>query len=596
MVKTLEEFKQFIPDLELLAKHNNPKRNKYLNDIFEKELLYQIFITLDMSANSFIYDYAVPKGMKTSASTIIDLAKKHGIKTKTIKETSKNEKVRKRYKETCLKRYGAENSLAHGTIFYMKRNQTVKEKFGVENVFQLENVKIKSKATMFQKYGTYSAIFLPTHKKNNGKLSAPHKKISMFLNENNIKHKNEAANKCGKFNTDLNKFYSPIFDILIENHNLVIEIYGDHWHCNPTKFNKNDLIKSFWKKVKKENPKCVQDVWDFDKKREDHIRSFGYQLLIFWESDIMKRDSFERVKKEIMDTIKTTRSLKIKSITKIESETRYNLEIKDNNNYFANKVLVHNCRCIATAEGLFSRQGKPIISVPHVHRALKRLFEKDPDLILDGELYSDKLSDNFNEIISLARKTKPTKEDFEKSEKAIGYWVYDVPSCTGGFEKRYQKLLELIHLNSEIYPGTVCIVQTSEVKSKDQLDELYAQYMSEGYEGQMVRILGKDYEFKRTKQLIKRKEFKEEEFKIVDIVEGEGNRSGMAGNILVEMSDGKKFGSGIQGDREFYRKLLKEKDSYIGTQVSIKYQNLTPDGIPRFPVAVKFWNSKTREF
>jgi hypothetical protein len=100
----------------------------------------------------------------------------------------------------------------------------------------------------------------------------------------------------------------------------------------------------------------------------------------------------------------------------------------------------------------------------------------------------------------------------------------------------------------------------------------------------------------RMKQLIKRKEFKEEEFKIVDIVEGEGNRSGMAGNILVEMSDGKKFGSGIQGDREFYRKLLKEKDSYIGTQVSIKYQNLTPDGIPRFPVAVKFWNSKTREF
>ena len=125
---------------------------------------------------------------------------------------------------------------------------------------------------------------------------------------------------------------------------------------------------------------------------------------------------------------------------------------------------------------------------------------------------------------------------------------------------------------------------------------MFQEAMEQGYEGQIIRINSKLYENKRTKQLIKRKEFKEEEFKIVDIVEGEGNRSGMAGNILVEMSDGKKFGSGIQGDREFYRKLLKEKDSYIGTQVSIKYQNLTPDGIPRFPVAVKFWNSKTREF
>lgn len=253
-------------------------------------------------------------------------------------------------------------------------------------------------------------------------------------------------------------------------------------------------------------------------------------------------------------------------------------------------------RCIATIEGLFSRQGKPIVSVPHIHKALQPLFKRDPDLILDGELYSEKLADNFNEIISLARKTKPTKEDFEKSEKVIGYWVYDIPSCSGGFEKRTQKLIELIHLNSAIFPGHVCLVETEKVTSQQQLDELYSTYMTQGYEGQMVRIPGKDYENKRTKQLLKRKEFKDEEFELVSLDEGIGNWAGYAKTATVKKTDGTNlvFGAGIAGTQEFTKNLLKERDSLIGTLVTIKYQNLTPDGVPRFPVAIKFWKTKIR--
>jgi DNA ligase-1 len=253
-------------------------------------------------------------------------------------------------------------------------------------------------------------------------------------------------------------------------------------------------------------------------------------------------------------------------------------------------------RCIATIEGLFSRQGKPIVSVPHVHRALQTLFQRDPDLILDGELYSDRLSDNFNEIISLARKSKPTNEDFKKSEEMIGYWVYDVPSCEGGFEKRIQKLYELITINSAIYPGAICVVETHEVKNQNELDELYAKYMSQGYEGQMIRTLGKDYENKRTKQLLKRKEFKDEEFEILSVEEGLGNWAGYAKTITVKHNDGsdRVFGSGVAGTQEFTKALLAERDALVGTMVTIKYQNLTPEGIPRFPVAVKFWKTQKR--
>lgn len=256
-------------------------------------------------------------------------------------------------------------------------------------------------------------------------------------------------------------------------------------------------------------------------------------------------------------------------------------------------------RTIATINGLYSRQGKKIISAPHILRELKPIFDIYPNIVLDGELYSDKLSDNFNEIISLARKTKPEPDDFIKSEKFLQYWIYDIESMKEKedvFSKRYEFINSLFEIKDIQNNKWIKKVIATKIKDQNHLDRMFQEAMEQGYEGQIIRINSKPYENKRTKQLIKRKEFKEEEFKIVDIVEGEGNRSGMAGNILVEMSDGKKFGSGIQGDREFYRKLLKEKDSYIGTQVSIKYQNLTPDGIPRFPVAVKFWNSKTREF
>jgi len=285
----------------------------------------------------------------------------------------------------------------------------------------------------------------------------------------------------------------------------------------------------------------------------------------------------------------TKRSPLIKSITPINSQKRYNIEVKDNNNYYANGILVHNCRCIATSKGLFSRQGKPIISAPHVLEELKSIFDKQPDLILDGELYSDRLSDNFNEIISLARKSKPEPEDLLKSKDYLQYWIYDLISDKP-YEKRHEELKSLVTESSVIK-----LVETTKVSSKEELDKCYARYMEQGYEGQMIRISNKGYENKRTKQLIKRKEFKEEEFKLIDIVEGDGNRSGMAGNVLVETVTGKQFGAGIQGDREFFRELLKNKSDYIDTLVSIKYQNLTPDGIPRFPVAVKFWKTKTRE-
>ena len=77
-------------------------------------------------------------------------------------------------------------------------------------------------------------------------------------------------------------------------------------------------------------------------------------------------------------------------------------------------------RCIVKSNGMWSRTGKRIISAPHIFEALKPLFELNPDLIFDGELYADKFANDFNAICSLVKKTKPTADDLIKSVKNKG--------------------------------------------------------------------------------------------------------------------------------------------------------------------------------
>jgi ATP-dependent DNA ligase len=92
------------------------------------------------------------------------------------------------------------------------------------------------------------------------------------------------------------------------------------------------------------------------------------------------------------------------------------------------------------------------------------------------------------------------------------------------------------------------------------------------------------YEQKRSKQLLKRKEFQDAEYELVSIEEGLGNWSGVAKKITCRLPDGRTFGAGIKGDKKRAAELLHEDHK----MVTVRFFALTPDGIPRFPVATKF--------
>lgn len=239
-------------------------------------------------------------------------------------------------------------------------------------------------------------------------------------------------------------------------------------------------------------------------------------------------------------------------------------------------------RCIARKDGLWSRNGKKFVSVPHIEQALAPVFELHPTLILDGELYCDKFSNDFNAICSLVKKTKPTEQDLKDSAASIQYHVYDVDFEDRVFSGRYMELTMIARITDILKADVIKLVDTTCCLNYDHINEMYEKYINEGYEGQMVR-LDKPYENKRSKSLLKRKEFQDREYIILDVIEGEGNRSGGAGAMTFENEQGTRFNSNIKGSREYCAQLLREKDELIGKQATIKFFNLTPDNVPRFP-------------
>ena len=241
-------------------------------------------------------------------------------------------------------------------------------------------------------------------------------------------------------------------------------------------------------------------------------------------------------------------------------------------------------RCICTKDGMFSRQGKKFVSAPHIQRSLARFFEQHPDVILDGELYADKLANDFNKICSLVKKQKPDADELIESSKTIQYHIYDLVNTAMKFSERTDWLW-----NNLTADASIVLVTTKCVNDKTRLDELYELYLTCNYEGQMVRI-NAPYEQKRSKNLLKRKEFQDAEYRIVEIGEGTGNRSWMAGFAILENKDGTTFRSNIKGSHEFLTELWKNKDEVLGQMATVQFFNLTPDNVPRFPYIIGIRN------
>ena len=241
-------------------------------------------------------------------------------------------------------------------------------------------------------------------------------------------------------------------------------------------------------------------------------------------------------------------------------------------------------RCLAVLNSdktvtLMSRKGKEF---PHLEHIKKDVLanNKNQSLVLDGELYSDTLT--FQELVGLVKRVT-LKPGNDKQMLEVSLRVYDCVNTkkTDNFQDRYLDIMGITHGAQYL-----SLVENMSVHNETQVHEAQRRFVEEGYEGAMVRNLIGPYAIgKRSPDLQKVKTFLDGEYEIVGFSEATGND---AGTVIWECKtpEGLTFRARPRGTREARKELYQNGNDYIGKQLTVRYQELTDDGVPRFPVGI----------
>jgi DNA ligase-1 len=244
---------------------------------------------------------------------------------------------------------------------------------------------------------------------------------------------------------------------------------------------------------------------------------------------------------------------------------------------------------LASASSLRSRTGKPFDHLaPLFADQVRALLSTSSALVLDGELYAH--GAGFQRIVSMARNAKDTTQ----ASSELQYWVYDVydPKRPDMPTRDRMRLLEaLFDAKKGAGGGRLRLVPTEPCPSEAGAAALLRRREREGYEGVMLRDPDAPYApGKRSDGLLKLKSFRDAEFEIVGFEEAAGKDAGTV--VFVCRTKGKQqqqqheFRVRPTGTRAERAKMLGDARGLVGRMLTVRYQELTDDGVPRFPVGV----------
>ncbi len=237
-------------------------------------------------------------------------------------------------------------------------------------------------------------------------------------------------------------------------------------------------------------------------------------------------------------------------------------------------------RCIFTKNGAYSRTGKEFKNLAHIKYDLTDFFRKHPNSVLDGELYNHALKNDFEKIISLVRKQKPTENDRRNAQHLVQYHVYDTIAEGPDYESRFNWLRTNLPI-----AATMTLIKNTVVESQDEAKMLHNVHLAQGYEGSMLR-LNKPYEQKRSYNLQKFKDFSDDEATITGYEAGKGKFTGLIGKFFMEDDDGNEFGCPIGKGYNFAdrKNILDNIHDYIGQRATFTYFQRTQAGSYRHPL------------
>ncbi len=224
---------------------------------------------------------------------------------------------------------------------------------------------------------------------------------------------------------------------------------------------------------------------------------------------------------------------------------------------------------------LLSRMGKPIATMTHIQDELMEIMRNGE--IWDGELYLHNTP--FQKITSWVKRR-------QENSHLIQYHVYDTIQAGEDFDRRFKEICVMI---SAWEMPHIKEVDYGRVKSHEEVKATHDEYVTKGYEGIMLRHSGCYYKAGyRSRELLKCKEFIDEDFRIVGVSEGVGKFKGLA-TFKCETTGGKMtFECTPKGDEAQRHEYWVNREQYIGKILTVRFFSWTDSTIPvpRFPVGV----------
>ena len=241
------------------------------------------------------------------------------------------------------------------------------------------------------------------------------------------------------------------------------------------------------------------------------------------------------------------------------------------------------CRAIVTSTGilLVSSEKNIIPCLPHINEAVRKLNLPE-GTELDGELYCHGMT--FEDIHSVVSR----KIHIHEEHDIMQYYIFDIIPVINPKMRQGERLLAIKNLN---FCDPLVYVPFKVAFSPEEVMEHYNFYLSQNYEGVIIRNAFAPYERRRSTFVMKFKPKKVDVYEIVDVLEAidkEGNPKGMVGAFTCRGSDGTLFNIGAgKLTKDECIQLWLVRETLPGKMCEVQYQNLTSTGVPRFGLCIK---------
>ena len=281
-------------------------------------------------------------------------------------------------------------------------------------------------------------------------------------------------------------------------------------------------------------------------------------------------------------------TVKIKSITKVKTTSnRYDIQVRNTNNFYANGVLVHNCRLITVAYpdcivDHFSRNGKDLNNFVKIKQQFSFAAKKlTKPMVFDGEVMSSSFQDMMKQLY---------RKDNVLADDSVLYLFDMMPladfvngKCNISQSQRsaylknwFEDKLFLQILNVKLVSQELVDIDTKE--GYKRLLEINKNAIDGGYEGIMMKDPDAPYECKRTFAWLKLKPFIEVTLEVVGVYEGKDKNTGLLGGFICAGKDDGKYitvnvGGGFTDDNRSI--FWQSRDEVIGQLIEVRADTIS---------------------